>query len=328
MLSARKISGASGEASGRPSSADGVAAAVQCRLQPVEERDLRILHVPPRLARIEPFDLVDLGVGADLAGEWRPLEREGVAVRLSRIQVALGRPSVNHLAAALGYRPELDERAFRHGMAGLLLELPAGRGRQVRLVEVGLALGDGPAAQVLVAEEGAARVPEQHLQAIAPAAEEEDAGASACRHRRRVGEPGERRPRGRTAPAGVGAPDAGASAPDPAAGRTQLSRAAQPSGSAGRALVGPGDRLPIAVPQTARIAQGAAEEEFDLGVEAAQVVAGELAQRGHHLWVQAQQEGDAFCHVQHPDAGERPARAGRRSLPISWAIIPGRACRR
>jgi hypothetical protein len=66
-------------------------------------------------------------------------------------------------------------------MAGFLLEFAAGDRDQL-LVAVGLALRDRPVALVARAEERAARVTEQHLEATVPRPEQEDPGAGPLRH--------------------------------------------------------------------------------------------------------------------------------------------------
>ena len=70
--------------------------------------------------------------------------------------------------------------------AGLLLELSAGRSQRVLAWLVG-ALGDAPGTLILLGPERPARMHQQHLDAAAPAAVEQNAGAALghedhCKH--------------------------------------------------------------------------------------------------------------------------------------------------
>jgi hypothetical protein len=99
-------------------------------------------------------------------------------------------PCQDELPRLLPDLAELDERGVGEPVAGFLRELSAGDRDQL-LSLLDLAFGDRPVTQVLVHPGRTTLVREQHLQAMVPAAPEQDAGAGSSglvgRHRHLLG---------------------------------------------------------------------------------------------------------------------------------------------
>src|SRR5262249_59529962 len=78
----------------------------------------------------KPCSAMDFGKALTLPGARRPLDLEGVAAELSRIEVARARERVHDFAACLGHRAEREKRTSRR-KAGLLRELALRRRQQI-----------------------------------------------------------------------------------------------------------------------------------------------------------------------------------------------------
>src|SRR4051794_13202384 len=144
--------------------------------QPVEERHLRRVELLPCRHDPEPVRAVDLGEALDATAVWRPLQLEGVAGDRLGVEIALGGPGRDDLAALLADGAELGQRARRKRAARLLLELAPGAELRVLVLPV-LALGDRPRPRILPRPQRPTRVDEQHLRLVTRPAVEEDAGA-------------------------------------------------------------------------------------------------------------------------------------------------------
>src|SRR5262249_24818374 len=117
----------------------------------------------------KPCSAMDFGKALTLPGARRPLDLEGVAAELSRIEVARARERVHDFAACLGHRAEREKRTSRR-KAGLLRELALRRSQQIGVGSaVGQSFGAGPRSGVLLRPEPAARMGEQNLGALATA---------------------------------------------------------------------------------------------------------------------------------------------------------------
>src|SRR4029077_6139811 len=107
----------------------------------------------------EPRDAVDLGKTLAPAGTRRTLDRERMAEKFVRIEVARAGEAMHGLAAFLLHRRERNERLARR-KAGFLGELAQGRCQQL-LARIDQPLRDGPDACVLLGPERPAGMTEQ-----------------------------------------------------------------------------------------------------------------------------------------------------------------------
>src|SRR5439155_22687338 len=120
----------------------------------------------------EPLGSVNLGELLLLARLRRPFERKQIAVQLRGIAVALHRPGVDYLAAALRDRRKRDERALG-STAGLFFELTL-RGGQRFFPGWELALGNRPGSLVLPRPKGPSRMDQEHLGLALPEAKHQE----------------------------------------------------------------------------------------------------------------------------------------------------------
>ena len=95
--------------------------------QPVDEARLRGVEPAARLRGTDPGHPVDLGHLEAMAGPRGPLDLRDHAHELGRVHVPLERPGVHDLARSHPDLAEVDRLAGRRLLAGLLLELAAGR---------------------------------------------------------------------------------------------------------------------------------------------------------------------------------------------------------
>ncbi len=114
------------------------------------------------------------GTVIHLAGARRPLEREGVALRGGRVEVALERPSLDELATLLLDLAELDRIAVGRRVTDLLFEFATCH-RPCCLAVLEFALGHGPNTLIALRPERSAGMGEQDLDPTvwSPAVEQE-----------------------------------------------------------------------------------------------------------------------------------------------------------
>src|SRR3954453_15662393 len=139
--------------------------------EPVEEGALTLHELAPRHVQRPPGGAVDLRELGRLAAPRRPLHGERAGHHRGGLEVGLGGPDGQPLAARL---PELPQRLQVSQLDGqreaeLLGELP-GRGRDRVLGVVVPTLRDRPGRPLLAGPERAAHLTEQHFDALAGAA--------------------------------------------------------------------------------------------------------------------------------------------------------------
>src|SRR5688572_29400672 len=127
----------------------------------LQDRGLRRQDMAKGLSQREPLTAIDLREARRAAGARRPFHLELVAPYGGRIDLALDRPGMHDLPAALLDRRQRDERAVER-LPHLLEELAPGGGEAVFSV-VELALGDRPGAEILLGPEGSTWMHQEHV---------------------------------------------------------------------------------------------------------------------------------------------------------------------
>src|SRR5947209_2791639 len=150
--------------------------------QAVEQGTLALKDLYASNRQGEPAGAIDLRKGLQPSAVRRPLHFERVAPDGADIQVALGRESVNPLAAALAYLAQRPQRSGRRN-AELLCKFPLRDGKRI-FTGIDFALRYRPCAVVLVAPERSAGMDKQHLQGL-PATSVHQDPCACCGHDRR-----------------------------------------------------------------------------------------------------------------------------------------------
>src|SRR5271166_4153453 len=130
--------------------------------QSIQKWTLPLEELGPGLRHREPADPVDLGEGLNPPGTFGPFEFEGIAARISEVEIASHSKRRDNLAAGLLQRWELDPRSDRRRQSDLLFELALRGCPRVFAVGV-LPLGNRPDAVVLASPNRPTWVPDQDL---------------------------------------------------------------------------------------------------------------------------------------------------------------------
>jgi hypothetical protein len=132
------------------------------RHQLIQHGYMTFQQLYPRLCHREPADPVDFWELPKLARAPRPLEFEGVASRVSDIEVAVNGEGGQYFPARLAHRVKRDIRSLRWRKPDFLREFSPGSRPRVLAFGV-LALRDGPCPVVLAGPDRSPRMPDQNL---------------------------------------------------------------------------------------------------------------------------------------------------------------------